>query len=70
MSEINWMHTGETENGLQIWINQIDIDGEKYLQMQYKTKDGQRIGEMQTIAFKRIKLLNSLVGCAEMEWGV
>ena len=62
----NWMHTGETENGLEIWIKQVIIidkftrNKDKYIYIQY-ILEGERIGTIQQYNIKQIRLINSLI---------
>lgn len=64
-----WMHTGETETGLEIWAKQEVIDGEKYLKYQYRDSDG-AILSSQDISFNQITLLKGLKDIMEMENGI
>ena len=59
-SSNDWKHTGETENGLEIWIRKLFVDNEEYIQMKYM-KDNKMIGTTQEYNFKQIRLLNSLI---------
>lgn len=59
MNNNEWIYTGDTLNGLQIYVKRIIIDSEKYMQVQYKL-NGERVGEMQQYNIQQLRLLNSL----------
>jgi len=65
----NWIHTGETETGLQIFIKIDDLHGERYLKVQYKDPSGNKVGEMQLYTAKQVRLLNSLIDSWDAEVG-
>lgn len=66
-----WLHTGESEDGsLQIWCKIDTLDDVKYLKFQYKDSEGKRVGEIQSYPVSQIKLLNSLIDCYRMEYGL
>ena len=65
----DWIHTGETKTGLEIWAKQEMIDGEKYLKYQYRDSGG-KILASQEISFNQITLLNGLKDIMVMENGI
>jgi hypothetical protein len=66
-----WLHTGESENGvLQVWCKIDTIDDVKYLKMQYRDADGKIVGTTQDYSVSHIKMLNGLIDCYRMEYGV
>jgi hypothetical protein len=69
MEEKDWMHTGETETGLEIWAKQTIIDGEKYLKYRYKDSEGKILVD-QCISFNQITLLKGLRDIMVMENGI
>jgi len=64
----NWIHTGETETGLEIWVKQEILDSVKYLKYQYRDSYG-KIFCSHEISFNQVRLLNSLVDTIESENG-
>ncbi|TYP77509.1 hypothetical protein BCM02_10269 [Paenibacillus methanolicus] len=38
-----WLHTGETEVGLQIWAKEKNIEDQRYLFIEYRDADGTRV---------------------------
>jgi len=71
MTNINdWIHTGETETGLQIWIEiDSDVNGTRYLKLQYKDPSGNKVGDMQLYPVSQVRLLNSLIDTWDAEVG-
>ena len=70
MTNYNWIKTGESADGkLDVWINAEKIEGEKYLKIQYKNKDGKNVGNQQEYSFEKINLLKGLIDIWHMEYG-
>jgi len=67
-SKDEWIHTGETENGMQIWIKEMRTEDENYLWIQYRNNEGQKLTNTQ-ISFKNIRLYNELLNTWFMETG-
>jgi len=70
MSKYDWIKTGTNEDEtLDVWINAENIEGEKYLKLQYRDKQGNKVGEQQEYSFSKINLLKGLVDIWRMEYG-
>ena len=63
-----WIHTGETETGLEIWVKQEILDDVKYLKYQYRDLKGTVLSSHE-ITFNQVRLVNSLVDTIESEFG-
>lgn len=62
--------TGESENGmLDIFVKGEALDGDRYLKVQYKDKEGNKVGTQEQIPIKRIQLLSALLDSINMEYG-
>lgn len=66
----DWLHTGETENGLQIWAREDVYNGERYLFVEYRNSEGERVGSTQDYPISQIRLLNAVLESLDMEYGV
>ncbi len=64
-----WLHTGEAQNGLQIWVQGYKQDGVNYMKVQHRNAEGEKVGKMQDYEISQIRLLNELVDSLEMEYG-
>lgn len=65
----DWMHTGETDSGLQVWAKQEIIKGENYLKYEYRTEAG-IVTYSDEISFSKVNFLKELVDIMKMENGV
>lgn len=64
-----WLHTGESENGmLEVWCKIDTIDDVKYLKVQYRESSGNIIASFDH-QVDHVKLLNGLIDCYRMEYG-
>ncbi|KJD43761.1 hypothetical protein [Paenibacillus terrae] len=70
MNTDQWIHTGEAENGLQIWVTEYNEDGVRYIKIAYKDNEGNRVGKIQDYPVAEIRLLNALVDTLETENGL
>lgn len=70
MKTNEWIKTGESENGmLDIFVKGETLDGDRYLKVQYKDKEGNKVGTQEQIPVKRIQLLSALLDSINMEYG-
>ena len=65
-----WIKAGESENGmLDIFVKGETLDGDRYLKVQYKDKEGNKVGVQEQIPVNRVKLLSALLDSINMEYG-
>jgi hypothetical protein len=57
MLETWYLVEEDEEDGICLWASFFFVEGEKYVQMQYKTKSGKRIGEKQEYSVEKIRTL-------------
>lgn len=66
MLKEDWIHTGETESGLQIWAKQEIANGENYLKYEYRTEVGV-VTYSDEISFSKVNFLKGLVDIISTE---
>jgi hypothetical protein len=62
----SWLYTGDTENGLQIWVTEYNEAGVRYIKVMHKDSEGNRVGKISDYPISEIRLLNALVDSLEM----
>ena len=69
MDICNWMHTGESANGiLKVWVKVFEVDGQKYMKVKYTDRwEDKLVGVPQDYSFEQVRLLKALLEVLDME---
>ncbi|ASA22707.1 hypothetical protein [Paenibacillus donghaensis] len=71
MKKVNgWLHTGETENGLEIWAKEDTVEDTRYLKMEYRDSEGKRVGQTWDHPVSQVRLMNAILDSLELENGI
>jgi hypothetical protein len=65
-----WLHTGETENGLEIWAKEDTVENTRYLKVEYRDSEGNRVGNTWDSPVSQVRLLNAIMDSLELENGI
>lgn len=65
-----WLKTGTLDNGLDVWAQEYKMSEVRYLKIEYRDSEGNRVGKAEDYPVNQIRLLNAVLDSMDMEFGI